>query len=134
MKEYSPFTPGVPVPIEFFTGRIPELTKILETAGKSVTSKSLERIFIIGERGIGKSSLCRMALAISEERHGVLGLHVYLGGVTSLEEMVRRIFERLLQKSRDTKWFDAVKNFLGDHIRKVGIFGFPLNLQLPRKS
>jgi len=126
MKEYSPFTPGVPVPIEFFTGRIPELTTILETAGKSVASKSLERIFVMGERGIGKSSLCRMALAISEDKHEVLGLHVYLGGVSSLEEMVRRIFERLLQKSRDKKWFDAVKNFLGDHIRKVGIFGFSL--------
>ena len=83
MKEYSPFTPGVPVPIEFFTGRIPELTRILETAGKSAAGKSLERISVIGERGIGKSSLCRMALAISGERHDMLGLHVYLGGVTS---------------------------------------------------
>jgi len=67
-----------------------------------------------------------MALAVSEERHDVLGLHVYLGGVSSLEEMVRRIFERLLQKSRDKKWFEAVKSFLGNHIRQVGIFGFSL--------
>jgi len=126
MKDYTPFTPGVPVPIEFFTGRVPELKKIVETAGKSVANRSLERIFVMGERGIGKSSLCRMALVISEDQLGMLGLHVYLGGVTSLEEMARRIFERLLQKSRGKKWFGAVKAFLGNHIRQVGIFGFSL--------
>jgi len=126
MKEYSPFTPGVPVPREFFTGRISELTRIFETVGKSVANQSLERIFVIGERGIGKSSLCRVASAVSEEKHGVLGLHVYLGGVSSLEEMARRIFERLLQKSRDKSWFGAVKSFLGNHIRQVGIFGISL--------
>lgn len=126
MKEYSPFTPGVPVPMQFFTGRISELQEIINMAGKSVNRKTLERIFVIGERGMGKSSLCRMASAISEEEHGILGLHVYLGGVNSLEEMVRRIFERLLQKSRDKSWFDAVKTFLGNHIRQVGLFGFSL--------
>lgn len=95
-------------------------------AGKSLFRKSLERIFVIGERGMGKSSLCRMAATIAEERHNVLGLHVYLGGVNSLEEMARRIFERLLQKSRDKNWFGAVKTFLGNHVRQVGLFGISL--------
>jgi energy-coupling factor transporter ATP-binding protein EcfA2 len=126
MKEYSPFTPGVPVPIEFFIGRVSELREIIDMAGKSLFRKSLERIFVIGERGMGKSSLCRMAATIAEEKHNVLGLHVYLGGVNSLEEMARRIFERLLQKSRDKNWFDAVKTFLGNHVRQVGLFGISL--------
>ncbi len=126
MKEYSPFTPGVPVPIEFFIGRVSELSQIINMAGKSSSRKSLERVFVIGERGMGKSSLCRMAATIAEEKHNVIGLHVYLGGVNSLEEMVRRIFERLLQKSRDKRWFDSVKIFLGNHVRQVGIFGVSL--------
>jgi len=75
---------------------------------------------------MGKSSLCRMATAITEEQHEILGLHVYLGGVNSLEEMARRIFERLLQKSRDRNWFEAVKNFLGNHVKQVGLFGISL--------
>jgi len=126
MKEYSPFTPGVPVPIEFFIGRASELQEIIDTAGKSSARKSLERMFVIGERGMGKSSLCRMAATITEEKHNMLALHVYLGGVNSLEEMARRIFERLLQKSRDKNWFDAVKTFLGNHVRQVGLFGISL--------
>ncbi|MEW6664245.1 MAG: ATP-binding protein [Thermodesulfobacteriota bacterium] len=126
MKEHSPFTPGVPVPLEFFVGRAPELQEITRLAGKSASGGSLERVFVSGDRGIGKSSLCRMAITISEERHNVLGLHVFLGGVTTLEEMGRRVFERLLQKSRDRSWFGGVKDFLGDHVRKVGLFGISL--------
>ncbi len=126
MKDYSPFTPGVPVPIEFFIGRVAELQEIIKMAGKSASLGSLERIFVLGERGMGKSSLCRMAIAIAEEKYDMLGLHVYLGGVTSLEEMIRRVFERLLQKSRDRSWFQAVKGFLGNHVRQVDLFGVSL--------
>ena len=125
-KEYSPFTPGVPVPIEFFVGRERETTDIVTHVKRSVALKTLERVFIIGERGIGKSSLCRLALRIAEEKEEVLGLHVFLGGVTSLQEMIRRIFERLLQESRDRNWFDGVKTFLGNHVREVGLFGISL--------
>jgi len=29
-QEYSPFTPGQPVPVEFFTGRVNEINKLRE--------------------------------------------------------------------------------------------------------
>jgi type II secretory pathway predicted ATPase ExeA len=131
-KEYSPFTPGVPVPIEFFVGREREVTDIVTRVRKSLAQKSLERIFIVGERGIGKSSLCRYALRIAEDKDDVLGLHVFLGGVATLEEMIRRIFERLLQESQDRNWFDSVKSFLGNHVREVGLFGIKLEFEAPQ--
>jgi AAA+ ATPase superfamily predicted ATPase len=133
-KEYSPFTPGVPVPIEFFIGREKEITEVVTHVAKSASMKTLERIFITGERGIGKSSLCRMALRIAEEKHEVIGLHVFLGGVTSLEEMVRRVFERLLQESRDRNWFDGVKGFLGNHVKEVGLFGVSLAFEASERD
>jgi hypothetical protein len=67
-----------------------------------------------------------MAITVSEEEHGVLGLHVFLGGVNKLEEMGRRVFERLLQRSRDRTWYGAVREFLGDQVKKVGPFGLSL--------
>jgi len=133
-KEYSPFTPGVPVPIEFFIGREKEITEVVTHVAKSASTKTLERIFITGERGIGKSSLCRMALRIAEEKHEVIGLHVFLGGVTSLQEMVRRVFERLLQESRDRNWFDDVKEFLGNHVKEVGLFGVSLAFEASERD
>lgn len=70
-KEYSPFTPGVPVPIEFFVSREQEITELVGKVAKSVEMKTCERAFVIGERGIGKRSLCRMALRIAEEKLAV---------------------------------------------------------------
>ncbi len=125
-REYSPFTPGIPVPVEFFVGRVQEITGFVSSVQKSVDKTILERIFVTGERGIGKSSLCRFAGAVAEERHGVLPLHVFLGGVDTLEEMARRIFERLLQDSREKAWFETVKGFLGNHVQQVGLFGISL--------
>ena len=133
-KEYSPFTPGVPVPVEFFVGREPEITDVVTRVAKSTSMKTLERVFITGERGIGKSSLCRMALRIAEEKHEVIGLHVFLGGVTSLEELVRRVFERLLQESRDRTWFEGIKSFLGNHVKEVGLFGVSLAFEASERD
>ena len=122
-KEYSPFTPGIPVPLEFFVGRTDEIQKIIASARKALALKTLERLFVFGERGIGKSSICKFALAVAERDLEVLGLHVYLGGVDTLEEMVRRIFERLLRASIDKPWYQKTKEFLGNHIRQLDIFG-----------
>jgi len=132
-KEYSPFTPGRPVPIEFFVGRLEELERLIASVRKSCSLPTAESLFVFGERGIGKSSLCRVAVRAAERDPGVLGLHVFLGGVKSLEEMVRRIFERLLQESLDRPWYEAIKTFLGDHVRQVGIFGLSVEFNASQK-
>lgn len=134
LKEYSPFTPGVPVPIEFFVGRTEEIQRVVGSVKKSVALNTVERLFITGERGIGKSSICKLALVLAERDIQVLGLHVFLGGVDSLEEMVRRIFERLLRESADKPWFSKVKDFLGNHIKQVDIFGLTVEFSASQRE
>lgn len=124
-KEYSPFTPGIPVPPDFFVGRGNEVTALVEKAG-AVAAGRLERVFLVGERGIGKSSLAHYAALVAEERHRLLSLHVFLGGVTALEEMAHRVFERLLKDSIERPWHQQVREFLGNHVRQVGLFGITL--------
>ena len=123
LKEYSPFTPGVTVPIEFFIGRTDEIQKIIASIKKSIALSTVERLFVLGERGIGKSSICKFARLVAERDLSILGLHVFLGGVTTLEEMVHRIFDRLLRENTDKPWYEKIKKILGNHIKQLDIFG-----------
>ncbi len=132
-KEYSPFTPGIPVPIDFFVGRVSEVKTIVDKA-RSACASRLERIFVYGERGIGKSSLCRMARVIAEKESDILGVHVFLGGVSSMQEMVRRIFEKILKDNIDRPWHQKIKSFLGEHVKEVGLFGVSIEFNADEKE
>lgn len=129
----SPFTPGLPVPVEFFVGRRAEI-ELLRKKLARVQKGHLDVSFLVGERGIGKSSLASFVRYLSERDSGLLGLHTFLGGVTSLEEMVRRVFDRLLKESVGTRWHDKIKRFFGNHIREVGLFGISVEFGAPTRE
>lgn len=132
-KEYSPFTPGQPVPVEFFVGRLAEVEDLRQRV-KEAAQGRFQVAFLTGERGIGKSSLASFVRFASEKDEKVLGLHTFLGGVSSLEEMARRVFDRLLKESLDKSWFEKVKAFLGNNIREVGLFGVTVEFGAPEKD
>lgn len=127
--ETSPFSPGQPVPIEFFIGRIREVER-LGAMVKASTQGKFRIGFVSGERGIGKSSLASFVRHLSEHESQVAGCHVFLGGVQDLKEMLRRTFDRLLKESMDKPWHEQIKNFFGNRVRKVGLFGVTLELSL----
>jgi len=132
-KDYSPFTPGQPVPVEFFVGRSKEIDHII-SAVRASTAGRLQVLFLTGERGIGKSSLARLVRIIADRKYGVLGLHSFLGGVTSLDETVRRVFDRLLKESVGKGWWAKIKEFFGDHIRQVDLFGVTVEFGATEKE
>ena len=109
--ETSPFSPGQPVPIEFFVGRIREIER-LRCMVKAGMQGRFRIGFVSGERGIGKSSLASFVRYLSEHESQVSGCHVFLGGVEDLKEMLRRTFDRLLKESMDKPWHEQIKNFL----------------------
>ena len=127
--ELSPFKPGQTVPFEFFVGRIAEIER-LQSMVKASTQGQFKIGFISGERGIGKSSLASFVRHLSDRNCNTAGCHVYLGGVGELNEMVRKTFDRILNESIDKSWHHQAMEFFGDHVRKVGLFGFSLELNL----
>jgi len=127
-KDYSPFTPGQAVPLEFFVGRVPEIEK-LRNLTRAAASGQLKVVFLTGERGIGKSSLVAYVRAAVERNDRALGLHTFLGGINCLEEAVRRIFDRLLNESLEYSWYEKIKQFFGDHIRQVGLLGITVEFK-----
>lgn len=118
----SPFYPGKPVPIEYFIARISEIER-LERSIKQTLSGRNENIFIMGERGIGKSSLAGFIRYIAEKQYDFIGTHCFLGGVKDLNEMIRLIFQRLFQEVKEKTIFEKLKNIFGDYIKEVTLFG-----------
>lgn len=130
----SPFTPGRPVPVESFVGRLEEIQRLRRKVQSAVRARRLEIAFVAGERGIGKSSLAAFVRTLCEREERVLGIHTFLGGVNSLEEMVRRVFDRLLKEGAETPWYGKLKAFFGKHIREVGLFGISVEFGAPDRD
>lgn len=128
-KERSPFSPGRPVPVEFFVGRATEIERVLRSV-KQVASGKQENLFLTGERGIGKSSLASFIRYLAEKRHDFLTAHAYIGGITTMPEVVKRIFEGLVQLSVDSPVFDKLKSVLGRHIREIDLFGVTVEFNM----
>jgi AAA+ ATPase superfamily predicted ATPase len=127
--EHSPFTPGQPVPIEFFVGRVGEINQ-LRSLVRAACRGQFRVGFVAGERGIGKSSLVSFLRHLVERDEGVAGAHVFLGGVDTLPEMVRRTFDRLLKDSLERPWHQKIRELFGKHVRQIGLFGISVELEL----
>ncbi len=133
MKEYSPFTPGNPVPLEFFVGREKLVTEIFRYAHQSTRGR-LENVFLSGDRGIGKSSLASLSRFFLQEKENFLATHVFLGGTETLNELVRRIFEAIYKDHNNKNWFKKISDYFGNHVNKVGFFGIDVTFNPPEEK
>ncbi len=131
--ESSPFSPGQPVPIEFFVGRLPEIERLRGMVHASTRGR-FKIGFVSGERGIGKSSLAAFARRSVEGDFDVAGCHVFLGGVQDHREMLRRTLDRILNESVDKPWHRQLMDLFGDRVSKVGLFGVTLELNLDERD
>jgi hypothetical protein len=133
MKENSPFTPGNPVPLEFFVGREKQIREIVRYANQSTQGK-LENVFLSGDRGIGKSSLAAFSRHYLQESNNFIAVHVFLGGIETLTELVRRIFEAIYKDHNKKSWFKKIADFFGNYVEKVGIFGIDVTFNPSEKK
>lgn len=122
----SPFTPGVPAPIDVFRGRWSELRR-LQTLIDRASGGRPQFAYIAGERGIGKSSLAAFATAYARHNQNMATAHAFLGGCKGVEGLVRRILDELLRAGREQSWFERAKGLFG-RVEQVGLFGVDVRL------
>ena len=132
-KENSPFTPGSPVPVELFVGRLEQVEELIKYANEASFGKQ-ENIFLTGDRGVGKSSLASFLRYFVSTKNNILGIHVFLGRVTTLEEMVQHIFDKLLKEVKEQTWFKDIAKFFGKHIEEIGLFNISVRFAPPQKD
>ena len=131
MLEESPFTPGRPVDVTEFSGRNDLVKKLVDTA-KSTSRGRFNIAYISGERGIGKSSLARMACHIAERDLNMATAYAPLGGIDDLLGLARRVLLSLAQSSVNKPWMDSMMAAFGRHIKTVGAFGVNFELNMPQ--
>ena len=118
----SPFTPGRPVQPEYFVARINEIHRLQRAISQTLSGRN-ENIFITGQRGIGKSSLAKCIRNIAEKDYNLVGTHCFLGGVSTINEMMGTIFQQLLQDCIEKSLFDKLKELFTGYVEELTIFG-----------
>jgi len=131
--ELSPFTPGQPVPLEYFVGRISEI-EALRTLVKSAAKGRLKIGFMTGDRGIGKSSLVSFVRHLVEKNDTVAATHVFLGGVKSVADLIEATYTSVLRDSTEKPWYKKLTGFFGKRVKQVGLFGISVALQLTEEE
>lgn len=90
---------------------------------------SLQCSFILGERGAGKSSLCSLIAKKAERDLDLLTAHVFLGGVSTIEEACRRLFDEIVRSSQQLPWYDRILKLFSRHLKEVGLFGVSVGFE-----
>lgn len=128
-KEHSPFTPGSPVPVELFVGRSKQIEKLLSYVDQSISGRS-EHVFLIGDRGIGKSSLASWLRYYVTAHKDLLGTHIFLGRVNTLEDMVRHTLDQILKETRVQR-LEELLSLFGGYVKEVGLFAVTITFSPP---
>ncbi|MEW6048151.1 MAG: ATP-binding protein [Bacillota bacterium] len=134
LTEDSPFTPGVPVPVEFFVGRAEQVERLRSVWRESSATKVPRVAFVAGERGIGKSSLASFVRFLVLRDGAQIATHVHLGAATGLPEMAKKVWEQVLNDSADRPWHRRLVEALGKRVAQVGLFGVTLELQMDQSE
>ncbi len=126
-KGKSPFYPGQPVPVDFFTGRFKEIERIIRTVEQVEFGKP-QAVFLSGEYGIGKSSLASFLRYYAERNSHILGIHVFLGGAETLEDVAIKTVEAVIKQQiyEETK-LEKIRNLLAKYIGQQSLFGLNIN-------
>ena len=132
-KDISPFTPGSPVGVDLFAGRTQQIEEVSRYVRQASAGRQ-QSVFLIGDRGIGKSSFASVIRELATKKYGMLGVHIHLGGVNGVEELVRRVLQELVGEVQDKPWYNRIVEQYGPYIQQVGLFGLKIAFNPPQQD
>ena len=122
----NPFSPGKTVEPEYFAGRKKEIDKF-EMFLKSASQGNPMNLAILGERGIGKSSLLRMCEFLCKKQRSIsvrIDLDVSVDTITSLIHVILSGIKREGEvNSKLLKLSEGIKNFFQNYQVSIDVLG-----------
>ncbi len=115
-----------------FVGRQTEFGRVQRSASEVAAGK-FDAIFLVGEYGIGKTSLAQYCAQWARVELKLFPIHVMLGGVADLEQLSEATIKTLSRtEAFDQTAGEKIRNMLAKYVGDQEFFGFRLNLSVLR--
>ena len=119
----NPFFPGHPVSPDYFIGRNREIDKILRYLPRVIEQGIPEHFFITGKRGMGKTSFVNYISNIARDEFGMFPVYVNNQGTDTIDELIRKLLDKLFLEFNKTKWGRNIIKIFFDHFNKINFLG-----------
>ena len=127
-EKESLFQPGQPVSPDRFKGREDIIQDVIKYF-PAIKSGNPQHFFIMGKRGMGKTSLANYISGFARNNYSMITAHIMNDGVHDIDELVIQIIERILNAIKPEKWSDKIFNLIGNHIESVGFGGLNIKFK-----
>lgn len=130
MKDYkitkqSPFTPGTIVDPKDFVGREDIIENIVKYIPTVISGKN-RNFYVVGNRGIGKSSLSYYLASFLEENYSIIPIYISNEEINDLNSLIFHLVQDLLDKIGNKNWAKTIIQSFGDNIEQVGFLSASL--------
>ena len=125
----SPFEPGHPVLPENFKGREEDIIKIIRYMPKIINQGIPEHFFVVGKRGMGKTSFVKYVGNKVENDFQMLPIYVDNEGRDTIEELIQLILESIFKQLDKTKKGKMIIEKFFDSINEIKLPGVGISLK-----
>lgn len=125
----SPFEPGHHVSPDNFKGREEDIVKIIRYMPKIINKGIPEHFFVIGKRGMGKTSFVKFVGNKVEEEFQMLPIYLNNEGKDSIEDLIQLILETLFKELDKTKKGKKIIEKFFNSINEIKLPGIGISLE-----
>ena len=124
----SPFEPGHHVLPDNFKGREDDIVKIIRYMPKIINKGIPEHFFVIGKRGMGKTSFVKFVGNKVEEDFQMLPIYLNNEGKDSIEDLIQLILETIFKELDKTKKGKKIIEKFFNSINEIKLPGMGISL------
>lgn len=125
----SPFEPGHHVSPDNFKGREEDIVKIIRYMPKIINKGIPEHFFVIGKRGMGKTSFVKFVGNKVEEEFQMLPIYLNNEGKDSIEDLIQLILETIFKELDKTKKGKKIIEKFFNSINEIKLPGIGISLE-----